>query len=366
MLNNPIMYLHWWQNISWLKQANNGSRIANINEKIGHDELDDYISDRTVHTPSKKKRVLMSENVTTHPLDGTILMNNTKIDNNPNDDLLIHNRNNLPNVQWLNMNDLNMDDTLQIDLDLNKYDPIYTRIRSEQDNKINKTNNNNSRNKNSHKTMRIRKEYEMESWHMSHDFEDNLSELLLPNKRTRQTMLNPLFLKVYALETSCKQNKLLPEIYIDDETLKNITTRQIESLDNDVQMAIWTKKKLYMSHIQRNDLFGDMCPWNLKFVPHHDAHNKQEQEHTLDTHSLGSKSINSHTSYHSQQSSYNQSTKSLVRLNSDIKPWELHTIHSAAGKSNMFSTNKKMLQPCGKLNHKTQYVVKGWCDARFF
>lgn len=350
------MYLHWWQNVEWLRKMDD-SNVVKLDEEIDRVKFDDLFGgSRTMNVPLvKKKRVLTSENVITHPLDGNLSQidtTNGKNQGTNNDD---EDKANLPNVQWVNMNDLNMSDIFDDDRDLNKCDPIYTRIRSEQEGQNNKVNNQNFFNKQS----RMRKEFEMESWHMSHDVEENLNELLLPNKRSRQTMLNPLFLKVYALETSCKQNKLLPEVYIDDDTLQNINTAQLQSLDKDVQMAIWTKRKLYMSHVQRNDLYGTACPWNLKFVPHHDSlQRKRDDLCALDTQSLSSASVTSRSTQQST-SAYNQTTKSLVRLNSDITPWELDPTTSPSPHS------RKMLQPCGRLNTRTQYVVHGWCDARF-
>ncbi|CAI4047429.1 hypothetical protein SUVZ_12G1480 [Saccharomyces uvarum] len=184
------------------------------------------------------------------------------------------------------------------------------------------------------------------------------NDLLLPNKRIRQKSLNTNFLKLYSIETSCKRKNILPEVEVDDHLLKQLTYSDIWSLEikkepkvstRDIKIALITRKKLWsdMVHETRNDLFGDSTPWNLPFIstattappapaPDHEPANEPA---TTDPKS------------------------SLVRVHSDVKPW--------------FNNGGTMLKPCGKLSlgkvsNKTtaptrdiQYVVKGWCDARF-
>ncbi|CCD23240.1 Gis3p NDAI_0B02050 [Naumovozyma dairenensis CBS 421] len=180
----------------------------------------------------------------------------------------------------------------------------------------------------------------------------------LPNKRSRQQKMNPNFLKLYSIETSCRLKNILPEINIDDQVLKQLSYHDIKTLPiknqpkktvnnhkemgneskyedvscHDIKMAIITKKKLWadMLHETREDLFGVSSPWNLKFVA---ACNEQE-----DT----------------------KNTSTLVRVHSELKPW-------VNG-----NTTSTLLKPCGKLkidrrfpSREIQYVVKGWCDSRF-
>ncbi|KOG97806.1 Gis3p [Saccharomyces eubayanus] len=182
------------------------------------------------------------------------------------------------------------------------------------------------------------------------------NDLLLPNKRIRQKSLNTNFLKLYSIETSCKRKNILPEVEVDDHLLKQLTYSDIWSLEikkepkvstRDIKIALITRKKLWsdMVHETRNDLFGDSTPWNLPFiatastVPPAPDHEPANEPGTMDPKS------------------------SLVRVHSDVKPW--------------FNNRGTMLKPCGKLSlgkvsNKTtaptrdiQYVVKGWCDARF-
>lgn len=173
-----------------------------------------------------------------------------------------------------------------------------------------------------------------------------VQELVLPNRRTRQRSLNPNFFKLYSMEISGKNKRLLPDISVDEQVLNQLSYSEIRALDiqpsitdegdvspDDIKLALITRKKLWsdMTHDQRQDLFGDSVPWNLKFV------------------SCGDQS---------------QETKesSLVRVESELKPW-------LVGSSRF---HHSMLKPCGKLQlgasanaKEIQYVVKGWCDKRF-
>ncbi|CUS25045.1 LAQU0S25e00650g1_1 [Lachancea quebecensis] len=171
----------------------------------------------------------------------------------------------------------------------------------------------------------------------------------LPNRRTRQQTLNPNFLKLYALETNSKARNLIPDLNVDEHVLRKLSFRDIWDLQipptsetrgvsaHDIKLALITRKKLWSEMMcePRSDLHGDHAPWNLHFIAS-----------TGSGSCLGSE----------------QRAPSLVRVNSDIKPW-----------TNLSSNY--MLRPSGKLQltrtaagvhpRELHYVVKGWYDARF-
>ncbi|AAS54545.2 AGR056Cp [Eremothecium gossypii ATCC 10895] len=176
------------------------------------------------------------------------------------------------------------------------------------------------------------------------DKEENWLEMHLPNRRTRQSSLNPNFLRLYALELSCKLKSLLPDLNVDEHVLTKLSYEEIWNLNiphkhenvspYQIKLALITRRKLWtdMCNILRQDLHGVNAPWNLKFVSGHASEDDSGPGCTPST--------------------------SLVRVESDVKPWY------KGGKD-------FMLRPCGKLavgkhcKREIQYVVKGWCDSRF-
>ncbi|SCU90287.1 LADA_0F03026g1_1 [Lachancea dasiensis] len=170
-----------------------------------------------------------------------------------------------------------------------------------------------------------------------------------PNRRLRQQTFNPNFLKLYAMETSSKASDLIPDLNVDEQVLRRLTFQDIWNLDipfspqtanvsvRDIKIALITRKKLWSEMMcePRLDLHGDRAPWNLKFEVEQSTSKGQSAAST---------------------------TRSLVRVNSELKPW-------------MSVTSERMLRPVGKLQltrarpgketREIQYVVKGWCDSRF-
>ncbi|KAM3160992.1 GIS3-like protein [Lachancea thermotolerans] len=169
----------------------------------------------------------------------------------------------------------------------------------------------------------------------------------LPNRRTRQQTLNPNFLKLYALETNSKVRNLIPDLNVDEQVLRKLSFSDIWDLQipptsetrgvsaHDIKLALITRKKLWSEMMcePRSDLHGDHAPWNLQFVASTASSPGPDQR-----------------------------APSLVRVNSDIKPWTSHS-------------SNYMLRPSGKLQltrtaagvhpRELHYVVKGWYDARF-
>ncbi|SCV00235.1 LAME_0G08438g1_1 [Lachancea meyersii CBS 8951] len=197
---------------------------------------------------------------------------------------------------------------------------------------------------------------ELENWPRNHQRQEPRSQTHpvstthtapVPNRRIRQQTFNPHFLKLYAWETASKTQNLIPDLNVDEQVLRRLSYRDIWNLEvpptsqargvsaHDIKLALITRKKLWSDMMcePRHDLHGDHAPWNLRFVV------SPEQE-----------------------TSSNPITTSLVRVNSDIKPW-------------MGPTSNLMLRPSGKIPltrassgrplRELHYVVKGWCDARF-
>lgn len=251
-----------------------------------------------------------------------------------------------PVFKGLNMVDLDLECEWCVEDIVQRYRPVYERRvrRSSVDFEINRDR------RNSNGSTRFYSDrVELEQWPTDGEnpVVQNSQELVVPNRRTRQRSLNANFFKLYALEMSCKNNKLLPDINVDEQILGRLTYREIHALDiqatlteqehvtaEGIRLALITRKKLWSDMVpeQRQDLFGESVPWNLKFV----AHENQPPEDTKGS--------------------------SLVRVKSDLKPWLVDDKQA----------HSKMLKPCGKLrlgasplSNEIQYVVKGWCDSRF-
>ncbi|CEP63252.1 Gis3p LALA0_S07e05908g [Lachancea lanzarotensis] len=173
----------------------------------------------------------------------------------------------------------------------------------------------------------------------------------VPNRRVRQQTLNHNFLKLYAMETTAKTHNLIPDLNVDEQVLRRLSYRDIWNLEipkssqahgvsvRDIKLALITRKKLWSDMMcePRQDLHGDHAPWNMKFVVVEPSTGPQKVSESA--------------------------SSSLVRVNSDIKPW-------------IGPSSNRMLRPSGKLQlfartkpnqplREIQYVVKGWCDARF-
>lgn len=161
------------------------------------------------------------------------------------------------------------------------------------------------------------------------------SSVVLTNRRPRQPGLNPHFLKLYAAETACKVQQILPCVNIDESLLRQLSYHDLRQINvstphasgQAIRLALATRKKLWTEMIkpQRQDLYGESIPQNQRFIL---AHRPQQ----------------------GQQGS-------LLRIDSDVKPWTSHE-------------NSTMLRPCGTMKigrdkPDVQYVVKGWCDSRF-
>lgn len=305
---------------------------------------------------SKKRSLRDLKNVTTHPLSHE----NNEINSSENDQT---NALTLPRVDLLNLDDLDLKDnyfSIASDIKLKySYKPLYSRI------DVNYASENSNRKEQISKQLNG-KEYELDSWPKekktkeSDDSNVNENLTLFPNKRTRQKISSPNFLKLYAIENNSIRKNYLPQIAIDDQSLQNVNSHNLSQFNYDpkIKLAIITKKKIWIdlcNGIKRNDLYGDNCPWNLKFVPH-------------ETHSrLSCDTLHNRTDSTSTQQ---QSKSSLLRLNSNLRPWKFNSSSINQVNETQSSLEQSLLTPCGKLSRgqdcsDLQYVIKGWCDRRF-
>ncbi|KAG0666992.1 hypothetical protein C6P44_001792 [Monosporozyma unispora] len=310
---------------------------------------------------TKKRSLRDLKNVTTHPL--------SHVDNIPNDDTTTSNDEDdktLPQVDLLNLDDLDLkEDYFSMDSEVklkDSYKPLFSRIN------VNYTKQKDIIRKKQISKQLNDQEYELESWpneektginDNGNTNNDNLT--LIPNKRTRQRISNPNFLKLYAIENNSIQRNHLPQISIDDQSLQNVNTNNLSQLNFDpkIKLAIMTKKKIWIDlfgGIERNDLYGDNCPWNLKFVP-------DESTHPFINSTLNEKVDNNNNNNNVTMSQENIS--SLVRLNSNLRPWKFNS-----NTDTQANLDQSLLTPCGKLSRgqnysDLQYVIKGWCDKRF-
>lgn len=207
---------------------------------------------------------------------------------------------------------------------------------------------------------------ELEPWPHSTNLRSNTSSVaqqLISHRRLRMPRMNPIFWKLCALKNDSAVKHLTPEVNVSDSLLKQLTYEEIWNLEIDddistgtlisaysIKLALITRKKLWNEMLldTRNDLFGDHAPWNIPFVP--------ETSDTVD------------------MSGSSEVPNSIVRMHSHVKPWLNGTIMDP-------ESANQMLRPCGTLSMgrirsmatgahysepaELQYVVKGWCDARF-
>lgn len=312
----------------------------------------DVSPQNSINSILTKKRSLrdLNQNVTTHPL----LQNNTYGGLTGNMDP------HLPQMEIFNLDDLNVEENFfSLDceeLRLNdSYEPIYSRISDYHhiDSQKSSTQLLNQLND-------LNIDYELESWPA--DNNDSIKEPLtmeLPTGGNRSRISNPNFLKLFAIENNSIQNKNLPQISIDDQSLQNVTN--IKSLnhlnfDPTIKLAIYTKKKIWIdlcNGIGRNDSYGDNCPWNLKFIP-------------MDLNNIDYDNVDSNM----EGACLKKQKSSLPSTGNNLTPWTITP--SLMTEANEQSSTKypSLLKPCGKLSRgqkhsDLQYVIKGWCDERF-
>lgn len=275
----------------------------------------------------------------------------------------------LPHTKMYNLNDLDFTESFSEKDILQPITPIYERPKNKRmDIDPIFTNTSDESSEQEHKRHRKFKPIflqeqvvEMEHWpnssqqqHLQTNSMESITLDPITQKRTRQQTLNPSFLRLYALETSMKQKNLLPDLNLDESILQRLSIQEISQLNipadpsnrispHQIKLALITRKKLWsdMCQVTRTDLHGEHAPANLKFVK--------------------ATTVRDSSSSDIEEDENTKETTSLVRLNSEVKPW-----------SQPEMSQPTMFKPCGRISlgknansKEIQYVVKGWCDCRF-
>ena len=256
-----------------------------------------------------------------------------------------------PHIELYNMEDLDLSDCLVPSDIISLIPPIYKRNshNCKHHHKYNKAKNS-SRSRSNKQSHSLNPETPRELKVLSHNNHEQATLLVTAlTPRKRQRSMNPNFLKLMAIENSSIKKEVLPEVVIDVLTFDRlaqpvgapgaITVEELEYPD-DVKLAIRTKLKIW-NHLckgtLRSDVFGDSVPSRLNFVNVSGSSDGAISDGDIDG-----------------VSSEEDKGSSIVRVNSDVTPW-------VRGGGSV----ARMLQPCGTLSCGSQYVVKGWCDARF-
>lgn len=138
----------------------------------------------------------------------------------------------LPVIEDINLDDLNIDDNEYYTINnenikSNKdYQPLFTRRnKKETIDNYDDDNNNKKKKKNTGKN----------------DINNDQTGI-------RNQLVNPNFLKLYAIENSAIKKQILPEIIVDVELLQLLDSARINQLDFDsnIRLAILTKKKIWI------------------------------------------------------------------------------------------------------------------------
>lgn len=311
------------------------SQIKHLSKNISNEGIS---TDQ--HTPINRRRVLSdasminrlneftynneNNNNNVHPLDTQYTSNTIQWKDYP-----------IPSVKLLNLQDLELQDTLTTRDIAQLIPPTYVRPTFNEKRILNSNNTYN----NKEKIIQDNKNLELEVWPNSignSDVDQNRNALAPNTKKIRQRSMNPNFLKLLAIERRSIDKNILPEVHIDNQTFNNLSTHPdthiVDKLDfnNDIKLAIRTKLKIWNALGRgqlRNDTYGDSSPWNMKFIP---AGSNED----------------------------NITINSVVRRNSSLK-LSYHDTENT-------TEQQIALKPCGKLTNGSQYVVKGWCDSRFF
>lgn len=215
----------------------------------------------------------------------------------------------------------------------------------------------------------------------------------IPSLRPMQTInkeiMQPHFMRLYALEQRSKNNGSLPDLDIDENLLSQLTYEDIWSLDvptesKDKDSKNMEKLKIKLALLTRKKLWCDMI---IQRDKNDAAQSKTISNRFNDTIMVNTNNLDyiklrslvtalkdnkfKHIGYESTDS---DKIISLVRLNKrETMPWNKIGCLDVLNGKNMINeikntTQLKSIQPFGKLpNSKhTQYLVKGWVDKRFY
>lgn len=244
----------------------------------------------------------------------------------------------------------------------------------------------------------IKEEVELKEVGFNKDEEKSVSVISSPKpvQNISKEIMQPHFMRLYALEQRSRNNGSLPDLDIDENLLSQLSYQDIWTLDVPtesteaelkkleelkIKLALMTRKKLWCdmiiqkenkTEIQNSKVF-------VKDVNKQLIVNKSDLDY-IKLRSLVT-SLNDNKFKHiGYEGNYTDKITSLVRLNkkgtlpwdgirnSDTKNYKFDDSKSSNMINEMKKTlNLKTIQPFGKLpNSKhTQYLVKGWVDKRF-
>lgn len=201
-------------------------------------------------------------------------------------------------------------------------------------------------------------------------------------------IMQPHFMRLYALEQRSRTNGNLPDLDIDENLLSQLTYEDIwtldvptESKDKEsknseelkIKLALLTRKKLWCDMIIQKDKNADVKT-NVTAIRFNDTAmtNRNDLDYIKLRGLVTSLKDNKFTHIGCDNKESNQLI-SLVRLNKqDTMPWNKIGCSDIIHGKDMMNENKitqlKSIQPFGKLpnSRHTQYLVKGWVDKRFY
>jgi hypothetical protein len=212
---------------------------------------------------------------------------------------------------------------------------------------------------------------------------------LKPMKNSNKEIMQPHFMRLYALEQRSRTNGSLPDLDIDENLLSQLTYEDIwtldvptESKDKEsknleelkIKLALLTRKKLWCDMIIQKDKNADV---KTKAMAIRFNDTVMANRNDLDYIKLRSLVTSLKDNKFTHIGCNNKETDkviSLVRLNKqDTMPWnKIGCSDIIHGKDMMneikITTQLKSIQPFGKLpnSRHTQYLVKGWVDKRFY
>lgn len=232
-----------------------------------------------------------------------------------------------------------------------------------------------------------------------------ISSSVLPEMN--KEIMQPHFMRLYAFEQNSKFKGSLPDLDIDESLLSKLSykdiwtlevptaTKKTETNDNSnaclkslteelkIKLALMTRKKLWcdmivqvskrQQPIDKKELLmitknsEELVNSNISI--NNDSNNKNSENNNLialNAHQFA------HIGYEHNNNNNRIKTTSLLRLKDGPLPWNTKAKSDLFNKGmtikNTSFMNDNVIKPFGVLpnSKKTQYVVKGWVDKRFF
>lgn len=205
---------------------------------------------------------------------------------------------------------------------------------------------------------------------------------------TSREVMQPHFMRLYALEQRSRTSGSLPDLDIDENLLSQLTYEDIWTLDvptaskdkesktleeSKIKIALLTRKKLWCDMIIQKDKNADVKSKAMAIRFNDKVMTNRNDLDYIKLRSLVTSLKDNRFKHIGCGSKKSDNFISLVRLNKqDTMPWSkigCLDINHGEGMTNesKITTQLKSIQPFGKLpnSRHTQYLVKGWVDKRF-